>query len=267
MDAMVQDDDAVGVDQGGEGMTAVTAAAFDELEVRNQACGSVGGYAFDVGASAIEAKKGAEQSIYVFLLLLAKYGHLAATSVARADSVFEEISAAAVRGYMGGIAAGVKAVAFGPTRRKKGKGFRTAVENLCSNLGEGGGISTLPVASDQKDAKLDVVAWTPFADNRRGKLVMFGQCATGKNWQAKVTELQPLSFCQLWMREAMHSIPGRLFFVPFTIPDRGWTVATSRAGIVFDRCRIAAHATEVPIPIIKTCRRWTKAVLERHVLA
>lgn len=266
MDAMVEHDDVVGVDPSGEGSTAVTTAAFEELEMRNKACGSVGGYAFDVGTSAIEAKKGAEKSIYVFLLLLARYGHLAAKSVARGDSIFEEVSAASVRGYMGGAAAGVKSVAFGPTWRKKGEGFRTAVEDLCSRLGEGGGVSTEPAASNQKDAKLDVVAWTPFADGRRGKLVMFGQCATGKNWPDKVTELQPLSFCQLWMREALHIAPGKMFFVPFTIPDRGWAIVTSRAGIVFDRCRIAAHAMVVPTPIIKKCHQWTRAVLKRHVL-
>ena len=266
MDAMIEDDDVVDVDPGGEGVTAVTAAAFDELETRDQACGLASGYAFDVRANFIEAKGEAEKSIYVFLLLLARYGHLAAKQVARADSLFEEIAAAAVRGYLGGSAAGVEAVAFGPTRRKKGKGFRCAVDELCARLGEGGGISTEPAASDQKDAKLDVVAWTPFPDRRRGKLVMFGQCATGKNWQGKVTELQPESFCRLWLREALHIIPGRVFFVPFTIPDHGWNIAISRAGIVFDRCRIAAHATDIPAPIVKKCRQWTREVLLRNVL-
>lgn len=266
MDAMVEDDDVVDVDPGGEGATAVTTAAFDELETRDQACGSVRGYAFDVHASSIEAKEEAEKSIYVFLLLLARYGHLAAKKVARADSLFEEVAAAAVRGYMGGSAAGVEAVAFGPTRRKKGKGFRSAVDDLCARLGEGGGVTEEPAASDQKDAKLDVVAWTPFPDSRRGKLIMFGQCATGKNWHGKVTELQPESFCRLWLREALHITPGKLFFVPFTIPDHGWNIAISRAGIVFDRCRIAAHATDIPAPIVKKCRQWTRAVLARHVL-
>lgn len=266
MDAMVEDEDDVGVDLDGEGATAITTAAFDELETRDQACGSVSGYAFDVRTNFIEVKGEAEKSIYVFLLLLARYGHLAAKKVARADSLFEEISAAAVRGYMGGSAARVESVAFGPTRRKKGKGFRSAVDDLCARLGEGGGVSNEPAASDQKDAKLDVVAWTPFHDRRRGKLVMFGQCATGNNWQGKVTELQPESFCRLWLREALHITPGKLFFVPFTIPDHRWNIAISRAGIVFDRCRIAAHATEVPAPVLNKCRQWNRAVLARHVL-
>ena len=120
MDALVEDDDVVDVDPGDEGATAITTAAFDELETRDQACGTASGYAFDVSENFIEAKGEAEKSIYVFLLLLAKYGHLAAKKVARADSLFEEVSAAAVRGYLGGAAAGVEAVAFGPTRRKSG---------------------------------------------------------------------------------------------------------------------------------------------------
>jgi hypothetical protein len=266
MDAMVEDDDVAGVDPDGDGASAITSAAFFEIESREQGCGTSAGYAFDVGENSIEAKKKAEETIYVFLLLLARYGHQAAKEVALADSLFEEVSAAAVRGYMGGTAARADAIAFGPTRRKKGTGFRSAVDDLCSRLGEGGGISTEPAASDQKDAKLDVVAWTPFPDSRRGKLVMFGQCATGKNWPSKLTELQPHAFCGVWMREPLHIVPHRAFFLPFTIPDRTWNIAISNGGIVFDRCRIAAHATDVPAPILKKCRQWSKAVMARHVV-
>lgn len=265
-DAFLEDDDVDIAAIESDRASAVAEAAFDEIEARESACGTDNGYPFNVEASYLEAVESAERSVYVFLLLLSRYGHLAAQEVAKGDVLLEHIAAAAIKAYFGGEASAAESMVFGAASRRKKTSFRAAIKELCSRLGEGGDISDNPAASDQKDAKLDVVAWTPFPDGRRGKVIGFGQCASGRNWRSKLTELLPDTFCKLWLRDSLHVVPSRYFFMPFTVPDRKWDIVIGSAGIVFDRCRLAATASDVPERVIDDCRRWTDVVLKEHVI-
>lgn len=132
---------------------------------------------------------------------------------------------------------------------------------MCSQLGEGQGCRVdRPNLSDQKDAKLDLVVWRPFLDDRPGKLIGFGQCATGNDWTDKLTHLQPLAFCGMWMLDTPLVEPVRFFFVPFRIERRRWLDATRNGGIIFDRCRIAIHAHRVDSKLMRECADWSSHV-------
>ena len=74
-------------------------------------------------------------------------------------------------------------------------------------MGEGAGCKASKPTSKAKDAKLDLVAWVPFGDERRNQVSVFGQCAAGKNWHSKLNELQPLDFCNLRLQESLAMSP------------------------------------------------------------
>jgi hypothetical protein len=142
--------------------------------------------------------------------------------------------------------------------------FKNSVEELAALLGEGDGFLDQPTLSKQDD-HIDVVAVKHFPDKRAGKIVVFGQCATGDNWDNKLTELDPQAFCRQWMKGSItstHSL-SKGFFVPFVISRERWRYTCNYAGILFERLRMARYA---PVGTsIKTSenqmRTWISACL------
>jgi len=265
-DASDDEDDASFVDVGGEKGMAVAEDAFAEIEERLRACVSIGRistYPFSVSQGHIRPVGGAEGSLYAFLLMLSRFGAGRAVKGLNATQLFEDLAATSLQTYLGGEDRYARSVVFGFPRRVLPTGFRRAVDNLCTKLGEGGGARSVPRSRDQKDASLDVVAWCEFADGREGKLIAFGQCATGGNWQGKLTELLPGNFCKLWLRETLKVDPVRAFFVPFRIERLLWEEACVKGGLLFDRCRIASLSGGASVTLIAECAKWTSLTLKR----
>ena len=130
-------------------------------------------------------------------------------------------------------------------------------------MGEGLGCKSRPELPNQKDAQLDVVAWREFNDARKGKLIAFGQCATGQNWRDKLLELPPTQdWCTYWMKDRPATWPVRMFFVPHRVEFKHWMHTCVQAGILFDRCRIAVHTTGIDEDLRERCRKWATDVLE-----
>lgn len=250
-------------DMRGELNLTAAESAFDELERRSVACGPTG-YAFEVlkDGHAISLKQQWNETIYAFLLLIGYY----VRSAKNGEKLFEEICAEASASYFGGRAAGTEAYAFGfPRRHPNPKHFPTALDDLCRRLGEGEGAVNSPNVGNQKDGTLDVVVWRHFADRREGKLIGFGQCATGHtNWRTKLSELQPRAFIDKWVRRPITVLPVRLYFVPWCFDNRSWTERVKDAGIVFDRCRISEFSCDLPTDLKVQCLTWTNQVFAKH---
>lgn len=178
-----------GLDDDTDESEPLADAAFSALDERRRCCGT-GMYPFEVEDAAISTSVNAETTVYTFLALLSWFGGNAGPTRGLGHKLFEEVCARAAAEYLGGSANNAHWEVFGFPRRVKKTGFKDALDSLCTRLGEGDshhrGRKTLP---SQKDGKLDVVAWREFADKRRGKLIFFGQCATGSNWLSKVSEL------------------------------------------------------------------------------
>ena len=100
---------------------------------------------------------------------------------------------------------------------------------------------------DYKDYGVDVVAWRDHADGRPGKLLLLGGCATGIDWESKLDELRPDTFFEQWMIETPPSRALKAFFVPFRLGSDRWDIHSRRAGILFDRCRIASVCAQLPV--------------------
>ncbi len=254
-------------DRGAEKTQVVAEDAFAEIEDRHTSCGGDrGAYPFRLRPQYIELRADPRKSLYLFQLLLSRFGKDAGPKGTDAARLFELLSLHAAAIYFGGAGSGVGGYHFGAPRRSTPRGFRDALNQMCRQMGEGQGCRVdRPNMSDQKDAKLDLTVWRPFGDNRPGKLMGFGQCATGKDWIDKLTHLQPEAFCGMWMLDTPAVPPVRLFFVPFRIEERRWLDAARQGGIIFDRCRIAVHARGIGRDLMRECADWTAHVLKEQL--
>jgi hypothetical protein len=209
-----------------------------ELESRADAC--AGAYPFEISSSGIAPRADAMASSYLFMLSLTLFGKDAGAPQSYPERLFEEMSAAAVYVYLGGPSKYVRAEVFGFPRRIPPKGFKAAVGWLCGELREGAPLAAAPEMADMKDGSLDVVAWRWFPDTKPSQLILFGQCATGADWPSKTVALDPEKWCRKWMAPGLTVSPVAAFFVPNLVPPERRRVSSIDAGIIFDRCRIAA---------------------------
>lgn len=237
---------------------------FDELHARATACGD-GGYPFDLSDEALRCRDNTIGSVYVFLLLMSLGEDTTTGTSERGTKLFEEISGAALRNYMDwrhGDDALVDTLVFGFPRRHTKDGFAPALDRLCLALGEGKGHKNRPDTSDQKDAALDVVAWKNFPDDRPGKHIVFGQCATGKNWRGKLLELPDTDrWCGYYLQERPSILPLRAFLVPHIVDDRHWCKACHFGDLVFDRCRIAYCCRHMNADLAGRVATWNETSL------
>ena len=239
-------------------------AAFDELDDRNQSCGNgANRYPFEIASNSLKLCADGQDSVYTFLALLSWFGKDAGPAGLNGEKLFEEVCARVAAAYLGGPAPQVKWKVFGFPRRVEPKGFKAALDALCNELCEGvGHHKARPKLPHEKDAKLDVVAWREFDDRRQGKLIIFGQCATGNDWVGKVTELpQTVDWCTTWMADRPGVWPVRSFFVPHRIERTSWFDTCVKGGILHDRCRIASLSFGINGKLKADLSSWSTFVL------
>lgn len=258
-----EDDDEDETDESDK-LEALADAAFAELGERETACESEGRYPFELDKNTLKLKPDGEKSVYAFLLLLSLFGKDAGPPGQFGARIFEKVSALSLNAYLGGRHDHVYSYVFGFPRSVLPAGYAAALDDFCARLGECDGNKGHVRNEDQKDAGLDVVAWRRFADDRRGKLIAFGQCATGDNWREKQFPAT-IDWCGLWLRSTPYVTPIRTFFVPHRLDYlRDWEWACRLGGVVFDRCRI----TQLAVPLIeddlkKEIEGWTGHVVDR----
>lgn len=263
-EALRDSDDSEEVNGADDRTEALVEAAFDELDRRRAACGATKiSYPFAVDGGGLLAEPGHDGSIYTFLALLSWYGKDKGPPGTDGEKLFEEIAAKTAEAYLGGPASRVHSYVFGFPRRLAPAGFSAALDDLCKQLREGGGHHRgRPTRPDQKDAKLDVVAWVDFADQREGKAIIFGQCATGANWKGKLSELpEPSRWCSFWMADQLVVPPTKSFFVPHRVEADQWTYSGTFGGLLYDRCRIASLAGAIDGPLQQRVAEWSTHVL------
>jgi hypothetical protein len=234
------------------------------LDERVEACGgSEGPYPFQVSEGGLRYLPEDRSPLYSFLLLLSLFGHDSGPKGEDAAKYFEEVSCQAARAYLGGTSESVGYFVFGFPRRVGPAGFSKALDHLCTLVGEGIAHKNRPTTKDQKDAKLDVVAWRDFLDRQRGKLILFGQCATGQNWNDKFFP-QPADWCKHWMRDPPPVDPVRALFVPHRIGTSAWLCECTFGGLLFERCRIASLASALEAELATKCSKWSEHVVKER---
>ena len=207
---------------------------------------------------------------YLYLLLATRMNMKTERNQGGEDAtkLFEQLCCEVCKRFWGGPSNGVGAFVFGTGREAESKedrqelnqgAFKTAVDQLCRNVGEGLGFSNRKNRRiTARDGKLDVVVWRRFADNRGGQLIGFGQCKTGTHWRGDLPKLQPEGFCAKWMRQRLAVLPIRLYFVADRVIDN-WDDQCVDGGILFDRCRILEYSDSLPSNLIGRIGKWVKA--------
>lgn len=212
-------------------------------------------YPFSNDGGSIEPKFSTAKMLrttYVHCLLLSYFGptnNALKTKGVFPERMFEVLSREAARVLIEGPAGETAtAVRFGAPRAKGefAPSFKTAITELCEQVGEGGGFNTYQDnhVTHRGDQGLDIVAWRTL-DRRSGRLLLFGACAAGRDWDKKLTELAD-DFCQLWWQEPAYPPPLKVFFAAQVIPVKDWWEASKKAGLVIDRLRLAELVPTLP---------------------
>ena len=254
-----------------EGLQPVESACtrtFDELWLRASAAADA--YPFHVTGNYIQCTDDWRQyPEYVFCLCLSYFGapDRSQRPPEHPRRLFEHLATHAAGAYLG---EGGAAVRFGAPRDAAvfPSNFMAAVAKVCgtSMMGEGSPRARRN-ACRAKDDGVDVIAWRDFPDRAEGKLLLFGNCASGRDWRQKVFELSPRTFCNKWISPEPPSKILRSMFSPHRVPRDEWCDRISEVGLLFDRCRLAywAHrrAWAPPAsPHLRAIRTWAQTTVQ-----
>jgi hypothetical protein len=250
---------------GQEGVTRRSLEVFLELNERAKAAGDA--YPFSVEENIVQLRSSIDRfPAYFFCLCLSYCGWKQTKSGSVFPArMFEDLSCMAAESFTGG-----EVVRFAYPRKGKNldlsKAFKAAVQDLTAKLLEGDGCRNKH-PRDIKDDGLDVIAWRHFPDMLPGKLVLVGQCAAGGNWTKKLNDLQSQATTNEWLVSPVISQMIKAIFIPHRVPQIEWESVSRRAGIVFDRCRLAywSHRQEhfgKMVPYLT----WSKARVQTVII-
>lgn len=201
-----------------------------------------------------------ESILYVYLLFATRLDMRENRRLEDIDgtNLLELISSEVSKSYFGG-----KSQSYVMGTSTPG-GFRAKVAELISLLGEGFQfVNANEGPVDENDGGLDIVVWIDFSDRKPSKLIAFGQCKTGTNWETHIQALNSEAFCKLWFSRQPVVTPVRLFFVADIVHTERWYKVAVNAGLLFDRLRIVDHMPEnMPDELIESITTWTNSAIQ-----
>ena len=182
-----------------------------------------------------------------------------------AGKLFQICATLAAAGYVCG-----DAYSFGSPRPDHTPLLK-AVELLTCYLKSGQAKHERPIGETKyaKDAGVDIVAWRMHTDQRPAKLIIYGQCASGMNWEGKPVAGKVQRLDGYYVQPpSKHWLPA--LFLPFPLymgkenAHELWTETAMKGyysqieaemGLIFDRSRIVTCAVEAlrdPQPVVQT---------------
>lgn len=200
-----------------------------------------------------------ESYVYLFLLLVTRFNMTKERTQGKHDGtlLFEELCELVLGNLLGGRK---ETLRFGASTA--GSGFQMRMAELCKVLNDDLKAKTgVSYQQGSGDDGLDIAAWIPFSDNRRGKHIIFAQCKTGSSWElADLTRLRPEVFCDLWMNPDPLTKPHPAFMSALRLEHNNWE-KSKYAGLFFDRCRIMDYSQDMPIDLMKRLKEWVDAAM------
>lgn len=233
---------------------------MSEIERRQAACRVGYPFALDALGNVLRHhpnKGNPHGKLYGYLLLSTRLNMKSNRVHAGIDgaNLLEEISAAVLKSYLGARRA--KSLVFGTAAGSAD--FPGKVNQLCQELGEGGGFRKLDSAPvHANDDKLDVVAWTPFADQSASQIIVFAQCKTGTAWSEQLCQLQPDAFTKKWLDRQMLLNPLRAFCIAEAAERSYWGGYAAEGGLLFDRCRLVDYCDVLDADLFKKISAWCR---------
>lgn len=199
--------------------------------------------------------------LYVFLLFATRFNMKTNRKHGGIDGadLFEEICVFVAKSYFGNNA---EAIIFGTADKK---GFEKKVNALIKKLGEGESFKNRNDNPPLKnDDSVDIVVWKNFADNKKGKLIGFGQCKTGTtSWRSDIHKLKPTDFCTKWFYQNPVFEPLPIVFLTDTMNDQYNFYSAQKGFLIFNRFRIMEYAKDaIPQEISRKVKVWVDNAMQ-----
>lgn len=179
------------------------------------------------------------KTIYTFLLFATRWKMGAERIIQEKDGtlLFERLCNSVLVNYFGQHA---KGMVFGTGEQSNEKGFEEKIKRMLDRFAEKGYLFRRPDGdrNHQKDGKVDLLAFIPFNDSRKGHFIAFGQCKTGTSWREKLGQLNPRNFSDLFIQPPLVFPPVCIYMVSEACDDDWEQLARSSNGVLFDRMRI-----------------------------
>lgn len=202
------------------------------------------------------------KDVYTFLLLVTRVNMntLKIQNGIDGTKVFEVLCSAIVENYWGHSA---KSFVIGTGAEIND--FEDKMTDAIKKIGEPNVKFRWPTGSlkREKDAKVDVVAYIPFSDDKQGRFVALGQCKTGTNWHSAISQLVPQAFNQDYFEPPLTFTPVVLFMVSEAFFNNWESLQRNSNGLLFDRCRLMQY---LPLPLdaqlLDDIKVWNKGVID-----
>lgn len=238
-------------------------AVLSDVEDRDKK--SNGNYPFDTGEKTLSLKgtiNPGVYEIYVFLLLATRMNMNTGKIQNGLDgtALFEKLCAVVLKSYFGDNA---EYFVFGTG--VKG-GFEAKMNDMISRLKENLCIFKFPEGSShsEKDGKVDIVLFIPFADSQKGIFTVFGQCKTGTNWRNHISSLNSANFMKKFLSGSFAFTPVNVFMVCESFFENWETYQVDSNGLLFDRSRIMEYIpNDIDASLLQDITNWNKAALEK----
>lgn len=204
------------------------------------------------------------RTIYTFLLFATRWKMGADRIVQGKDGalLFERLCNSVLINYFGHHA---KGMVFGTGAESDDNGFETKVKGMLDRFVEKGYLFRRPDGdrNRQKDGKVDLVAFIPFNDSRKGHFVALGQCKTGTHWREKLGQLNPRTFCDLYIEPPLAFTPVCIYMVSEACNDDWEQLARNSQGVLFDRTRIMQFIPDsIDENLYRDIAAWVNGVKE-----
>lgn len=264
-------------DQGSsiaEDAYSVYADALNQIDSRRK-LSTRGRYPFAAERKTILIDKdcsGYYRTLYSFLLFATRWNMGGATRIiADKDGtlLFERLCREVLARYFGPCAESIVFGTGAEVGSSGSNGFESKVKNLLDRFSEKGYRFGYPdgVRHQQKDNGIDLVAFIPFiGDDRKGHFTIFGQCKTGTSWRDKLGQMNPKTFCELFLSPPLRFTPISIYMVSEAC-DENWEILTSKAsGVLFDRTRIVQFLPEKICPdLYNDIKEWVEGVKRKSL--
>lgn len=226
--------------------------ALLELSLRIDCLGEAYPFSFDASGNHLTLNDNINPGGYVYLYCLI-FSHINRDDVLTAtpshtndDRDLMQICATlAAAGDISG-----NAVSFGFPRPDHSN-FLDALKNTYHRMGEGSIVDNVPPGAprNEKDGRVDIVAWGNQPDGGAGRMYVLGQVATGDNWSNKSIRGEIDPFHNIWFSQSPASTPIPSMFIPFcldvkqdeTLNDVIY-IKTYIFGTLYYRYRLPLHA-------------------------
>jgi hypothetical protein len=199
-------------------------------------------------------------SFMLFASLNQSYAELNYTqgTANRPAELFEVLTSKAIERYLHCSVIRIGA----PRRHPVPAAFPTALQYAADALGEIVGARDLE-DHDSGDDGVDLIGWRGFEDARPSQALILAQCSIGRDWSGKRDGVS----LELWRRHIdWHCTPLKGFAIPFHHQEgNSWRETSARAGIIFDRLRIArlVPADALPGNTLQAMVTWSETRLRR----